>query len=774
MRRKVNYSLLIVLAASLLILSCDQNSNKLLYKDPDQPVEVRVQDLLSRMTLEEKIAQMSEVGCDDMIQDNLVKSALISEKVLQRGIGAIHGFTLSSKEYAKISNRIQKDLLEKSRLGIPALFVGEGLHGMVQDGATIFPQAIGMASTWNSDLIRQVGKTIHKEASAVGMNQVLSPVLDIARELRWGRVEETYGEDPYLVGRISKAFITGLQKGNKRKPTIVSTAKHFIAYSEPRGGLNLASSPGGNHTLFNIHLPPFKTAIQEANVLSVMNSYNSYDGNPVASNENLLTNLLRDQWGFQGYVYSDWGSIHMLHSFHKVAPSLANAGKQAVEAGVDLEAPGPSCYQHLDSLVENNIVSESTIDTAVARVLRTKFKIGLFENPFVDTSAIDDKIHTQKHIKLSKKVADESLVLLKNEKDLLPLGEDIKSVALIGPNADQVQFGDYTWSRKNKYGITVREGLEQLKGNKLKVNYAKGCDLTSLDKSGFPEAVQKAKTSDVAIVCIGTASASLARDYSNSTSGEGFDLSDTDPTGVQRELVQKVYRTGTPTIVVLIQGKPFSIPWMKENVPAILEAWYPGEQGGLSIAEALIGKVNPSGRLPVSFPKSVGHLPCYYNYLPTDKGYYRSPGEYGDPGRDYVFSRPEPLWPFGFGLSYTEFKYNNIELSDTTINSDGHINIAVTVKNTGQRSGKETVQLYIRDKYGSIVRPVKELKDFQKIALKPSQSKTITFQQNINDWGYYNNQGDYLLEPGSFEIMIGRNSREIELKKTVQYISEAS
>jgi beta-glucosidase len=464
----------------------------------------------------------------------------------------------------------------------------------------------------------------------------------------------------------------------------------------------------------------------------------------------------------------------MLHSFQKVAPSLANAGKQAVEAGVDLEAPGPACYQYLDSLVNKNIVKESTIDTAVARVLRTKFKIGLFEKPFVDTTAIDDKIHTEQHIKLSKKVADESLVLLKNEKDLLPLGDDIKSVALIGPNADQVQFGDYTWSRKNKYGLTIREGLEQLKGNKLKVNYAKGCDMISLDKSGIPEAVQKAKNSDVAIVCIGTASASLARDYSNSTSGEGFDLSDTDPTGVQRELVQQVYRTGTPTIVVLIQGKPFSIPWMKENVPAILEAWYPGEQGGLSIAEALFGKVNPSGRLPVSFPKSVGHLPCYYNYLPTDKGYYRSPGEYGDPGRDYVFSRPEPLWPFGFGLSYTEFEYNNIEVSDTTINSDGQINIAVTVKNTGQRSGKETVQLYIRDKYGSIVRPVKELKDFQKITLEPGQTKTITFQQNIRDWGYYNNQGDYLLEPGDFEIMIGRNSREIELKKTVQYISEAS
>jgi len=747
---------------------------KPVYKDPNQPIEKRVQDLLSRMTLEEKIAQMSEVGCDDMIQDNLVKSALISEKVLQKGVGTIHGFTLSSKEYAKISNRIQKDLLEKSRLGIPALFIGEGLHGMVQDGATIFPQAIGMGSTWNSGLINEVGKTIHKEASAVGMNQVLSPVLDVARELRWGRVEETYGEDPYLVERMSKAFITGLQKGSKSKPTIASTPKHFIGYSEPRGGLNLASSPGGNYTLFNIHMPPFKKAIKEVNVLSVMNSYNSYDGNPVASNENLLTNILRDRWGFQGYVYSDWGSVHMLHSFHKVAPSLANAGKQAVEAGVDLEAPGPSCYQHLDSLVNNNIVNQSTIDTAVARILRTKFKIGLFENPFVDTSAIDDKIHTKKHVKLSKKVADESLVLLKNENDILPLQDDIKSVALVGPNADQVQFGDYTWSRKNKYGITVREGLEQLKGNKLKINYAKGCDMTSLDKSGIPEAVQKAKTSDVAVVCIGTSSASLARDYSNSTSGEGFDLSDTEPTGVQRELVQQIYKTGTPTIVVLIQGKPFSIPWMKENIPAILEAWYPGEQGGLSIAEALFGEVNPSGSLPVSFPKSVGHLPSYYNYLPTDKGYYRSPGEYGDPGRDYVFSKPESLWPFGFGLSYTEFKYKNIKVSDTTIDYNGDIDISVTIKNIGKRSGKEIVQLYIRDKYGSIVRPVKELKDFKKVTLDPGLSKTITFQQNMKDWGYYNNQGEYLLEPGFFEIMIGRNAREIEFSKTIKYTPRKS
>ena len=769
MDRTLKYYLLIIFAGSLLLLNCNQGNSKPLYKDPNQPVEIRVQDLLSRMTLEEKIAQMSEVGCDNMIQDNLVKSALISEKVLQNGVGAIHGFTLSSMEYAKISNRIQQELLNNSRLGIPALFIGEGLHGVVQDGATIFPQAIGMASTWNPDLINKVSTAIHNEARAVGMNQVLSPVLDVAREQRWGRVEETYGEDPYLIGQMAHAFITGLQQGNNDRKTIAATPKHFIAYSEPRGGLNLASSPGGWYNLYNIHFPPFKKVVRDADVLSLMNSYNSYDGYPVSSNHKILTEILRKRWGFDGYIYSDWGSIHMIHSFHKTAKSTAEAGKFAVEAGIDLEAPGPACYQHLDSLVRNNIVDKQVIDTAAARVLRTKFKIGLFEDPFVDIDEVEKRINTKEHIKLSKKVADESLVLLKNDDNILPISGNINSIAVIGPNADQVQFGDYTWSRNNQDGITVLEGIQQVAETNTKINYAKGCDLTSLDKSGFPKAIQAARTSAVAIVCIGTASASLARDYSKATSGEGFDLADTSPTGVQLELVKQIHKTGTPTIVVLIQGKPFSISWMKANIPGIIEAWYPGEQGGLSIAEAIFGKSNPSGRLPISFPKSVGHLPCFYNYLPTDKGYYRSPGEYGDPGRDYVFSSPESLWPFGFGLSYSEFEYQNVEFSDSSLQKGEKLTVSVTIKNTGEITGKETVQLYIRDIYSSVLRPVKELKAFKKVEIEPGETETINLTVNTRDMGYYNNKGEYLLEPGTFTVMIGENSRDIMFKSKITY-----
>lgn len=750
-------------------LKKNENNRTQIYKDPGFPVNDRVADLLSRMTLEEKIAQMSEASCDDLKEENQAKTTKFSFEKYKHGVGTIDGFTLSVREYASAVNKIQKYLVEETRLGIPAIFITESLHGIVQNGGTIYPQSIAMASTWDPDMVWKVACQIRKELKAIGVSQTLSPDLDLARELRWGRIEETYGEDPYLASRMGVAMIRGLQEGREPDGTLlIANAKPFLTYSSPLGGLNLASTPGGWYDLYNTYLPPFRAAIREAQVLSVMSAYNSYDGVPLNANREIYTDLLRTELGFKGYVYSDWGAVSMLQEFHKVAKTPLDAAELAIKAGIDLEAPSPWAYSHLDRLVKLGRVDLSTIDSAVARILYVKFASGLFEHPFVDKSQIDHIIHNPAHVAMSKKMADESIVLLKNENNLLPLNiSTIKSIAIIGPNADQVQFGDYTWSRDNKDGITVRQGIRQVAGHDVKIHYAKGCDLTTLDGSGISKAVKAAKKSDVAILVIGTASASLARDYLNCTSGEGYDLTSLNPTGKQTELVQAVHATGKPTIVVLIQAKPFSIPWMKEHIPAIVEAWYPGEMGGLSIAEVLFGKINPGGKIPVSFPKSVGHLPCYYNYLPTDKGYYKEPGAYGHPGRDYVFSSPDPLWAFGYGLSYTTFSYDSFKIENPDLTFNDQIVVHVDIKNTGSHEGKEVVQLYIRDEYCSVVRPVKELKAFKKINLMPGETKTVKLTVNLKDCGYYDNKGNYLLEPGNFIIMVGAASDDIKFSEKV-------
>jgi len=770
---KIRYIGVIItfLVVATIVSSCsDKTNGKEIYKNSRFPVEKRVTDLLHRMTLEEKIAQLSEAGCDNMKEDNNAKTTRFIAEKFKFGVGTIHGFTLNVSEYAKAVNSIQKYLVQDTRLGIPAIFLSECLHGLVQDGATIFPQSIAMASSWNPELVWSVGCAIRREVKSIGASQVLSPDLDLARELRWGRIEETYGEDPYLASRMGVSMIKGLQEGAKPDGTyLIANAKPFLTYSAPLGGLNLASTPGGWYDLYNTYLPPFKAAIQEANVLSVMSAYNSYDGEALNASKEIYTNLLRNQLGFKGYVYSDWGAVSMLHSFHKVADSYTKAGKLALEAGIDLEAPSPLCYQHLDSLVRHNIVDIKVIDQAVSRILYVKFLAGLFENPFVDEKTLKSQIHPPEHVALSKKMADESIVLLKNENNLLPLdASKLKSIAVIGPNADQVQFGDYTWSRDNMDGVTLLEGLKNILPKNVVVNYAKGCDLVTLGTEGIKDACRAAQKSDVAVVVIGTASASLARDYSNSTSGEGFDLTSLDPTGMQEQLVEAIAATGKPTIVVLIQGKPFSIPWIKDNVPAIVEAWYPGEKGGLSIAEILFGKINPSGRLPVSFPQSVGHLPCYYNYLPTDKGFYRQRGSYIKPGRDYVFSEPSALWPFGFGLSYTTYSYDKMELSASKLSFDDELNITVDVSNKGDIDGKETVQLYIRQEYCSILRPVKELRAFKKVNIKAGETEQITLKLKMRDCGYYNNKGKYLLETGKFFIMVGSSSEDIKFRKIIE------
>lgn len=747
----------------LLLISFSGFAQKVvpLYKNPTQPVEARVKDLIKRMTLQEKVAQMQDLSFSDVSVSTTIDLSKLNDHLKGLGYGCFEGMGLTVEQYALAIDELQKYLLQKTRLSIPILSTSEALHGCVHIGATIFPQAIALGSTFNPVLVNAMTKLITKELKVQGINQVLSPDLDLARELRWGRVEETYGEDPYLVSRMGVAYVKGFTENN-----IICTLKHFAAHGSPRGGFNLASVAGGERELRSLYLKPFEAVIKEAHPLSIMNAYSSYDGIPMASSHHLLTDILRNEFGFQGYVYSDWGAVEMLYSFHHTAKDPADAALQAVKAGLDEEI-WSNCFEKLDSLVSSGALQVHYIDTAVSRILRAKFTIGLFEHPYPDLSNLKTDMHSSQAIQLAKEIARESIVLLKNEDQLLPLKGNINSIAVIGPSADHVQFGDYTWTNDNKYGITPLQGIQAIADPKTKINYAKGCDTWSQNKNGFADAIEAASKSDVVVIFVGSSSASPGYPHPNATSGEGYDLSDLTLPGVQEDLIKAIKTTGKPIVVVLVSGKPFAIPWIKENIPAIIEQWYPGEQGGNAIAEVLFGKVNPSGKLNVSFPKSVGHLPVFYNYYPTDKGYYNKRGSIDTPGKDYVFSSPDPLWAFGTGLSYTTFEYQNMNLSKQSLTPDETCHIEVTVKNTGNVDGKEVVQLYVRDKVSSVVTPIHELKRFEKVFIKAGETAIVKFDLPINELALYNVDMKKIVEAGEFELQAGTASDQIKLIKTI-------
>lgn len=755
----------------LLSVSCIVPAQTPVYKDASAPVEARVDDLLARMTLQEKVDQMCMVGLRDVAST-------------KRMYGTCDSPFESVENIARISQDARRQSLDSTRLGIPAIQVAECLHGLLAYGATIFPQAIAQGSTWNPDLIEEMASAIAEEATAAGVDQALSPLFDLIRDARYGRNEECYSEDPYLTGKMGVAFVTGMQgspeitKDRIPDGKIMCTAKHFAAYSIPWAGMNLAPASVGERELRSLHLVPFEMAVKEGNVYALMPSYNEIDGIPAHASHFLLTDVLRDEWNFPGYTFSDYGSGSHLYNFHKVAADNREAALMAVNAGLDVEAARPDIYSQLVSLVKDGKVNEELIDRAVRRILTAKFKAGLFEKRPVDPEKAKSKLRTTGHVELARKIAEESIVLLKNDSSILPLDKSgIKSIAVIGPNADQVQYGDYSYTRDNKSGVTILEGIKELLGNGVKVNYAKGCGITSLDKSGFDEAVKVAENSDVAVVVLGETSVILSglgwgqgpgEDESQDpfTTGEGYDLTDINPLGVQRELVQAIHATGTPVVLVLVHGRPWSIDWEKENIPAILEAWYPGEKGGNAVANILFGEVNPSGRLNCTFPQSVGHIPVFYNHKPSAKGINREPGTPEKPGRDYVFSSPDPLFSFGHGLSYTQFSYSDMQVKDDVDGKDT-IEACVTVTNTGDRKGKEVVQLYVNDKVSSVTTPVMELKGFEKIELDSGESKTVKFRLSLKNLGLWNSRMEYVTEPGEFEIMIGKSSDDIQCRKTV-------
>ncbi|MGN8070383.1 glycoside hydrolase family 3 N-terminal domain-containing protein [Mucilaginibacter sp. 22184] len=763
---------------SLFLFGCTVGlalaANAQIYKNPKAPVAQRVTDLLKRMTLEEKVGQM----CMSSLSE--AKNSKIAFGVLESPFTNVRDVALKSAAAKKYSR-------EQTRLGIPPIQIGECLHGQLAAGATTFPQAIAQGSTWNPALIEQMGQAISREASTSGVDEALSPLFDLIRDARYGRVEECFAEDPYLVGQLGSAFVRGMQGDPKDTRNsfafdkIMCTGKHFAAYSKPIAGINLAPAEIGERELRSMFLAPFRDVVQDANIAAIMPSYNEIDGIPAHSNEFLLKQVLRKEWGFKGYVFSDYGGLSQLYDFHKIAKDATEAALLGMKAGVDLEAARPDVYPHLIELVKAGKIKESQIDTAVARILTLKFKAGLFEKPLADTALIKDRVHTPDHIRLSQQIAEESIVLLKNDNNLLPLNiSKLKSIAVIGPNANKVQYGDYSFTRDNLSGVNVLEGIKQFAGNSIKVNYAKGCELTGLDKSGFDEAVKTAQESDAVVVVLGTTSVVFQGVGWNGqapgnepkdpfTCGEGYDVTDISPQGVQRELLQAVYKTGKPVILVLENGRPWSISWEKENVPAILEAWYPGERGGTALANILFGKVNPSGRLNMSIPQSTGHIPVFYNYVASSRGNNREPGTVEKPGRDYVFSSTDPLFAFGFGLSYTSFDYSNLKVSKARFGKNEQVTISVDVKNTGNLAGKEVVQLYLGNKVNSVSTPVMSLKRFSKVAIEPGEVKTVSFTISAKDIAIWNHQMKQVTEPGSFDVMIAKAANNIVLKKQLEY-----
>ena len=604
-------------------------NDKPLYKNPDAPIENRVEDLLRRMTLQEKVLQLQNkpVGRIDEI-----------ERVFGgQSYGCTHEMGRTAEECARIYNELQNYMLTKTRLGIPILTAVEGIQGILQNNSTLFPHAIAQGSTFNPGLIERMTEAAGAEAATMGIHQVLSPVFDIARELRWGRVEETYGEDPYLIAEMGIGFVKGYQKHR-----ITCTPKHFVAHGTPTGGLNCAFVSGGEREFRSMHLYPFARVIKEADPLCIMSCYSAYDGIPVSASPYYMTDVLRDELGFKGYVYSDWGSVDRVMTFHYAASTREEAARLSLIAGVDLDVD--SDYETLEQQVKENIIDESYIDKAVRRVLYVKFALGLFDRPyFGDPKQVKKVVRSAEHIALAKEIADESAILLENKNNILPLDlSKYKSIAVIGPNSNQTIFGDYAWTTPDtKEGVTLYQGLKEVMKNKVKLQQADGCDWWSQKEENIADAVRIVEQSDLAIVAVGTRSTFLGRGPRYSTAGEGFDLSSLELPGKQMELLKAVKATGKPMVVVFISGKPLVMTWAKENADAVLAQWYAGEQQGRSMADILVGNVNPSGRVNVSFPRSTGNTPCFYNYFPTDRVQrFDRPGTYEEPAGHYIFEHP--------------------------------------------------------------------------------------------------------------------------------------
>ncbi|MCB8983970.1 MAG: glycoside hydrolase family 3 C-terminal domain-containing protein [Ardenticatenaceae bacterium] len=740
------------------------------YQDPALPIADRVTDLLARMTLDEKLAQMTIFGFPGEQPRLEVEGPLDVDLLRQNwphGVGGIGrvGLYRGSRETAVAANTIQHYAMHETRLGIPILIIDEALHGLMGWHATSFPQAIGLAATWDPALVEQAFTAAAAEMRARGSHWALTPVLDLARDPRWGRTEETYGEDPHLAAQMGAAAIFGLQGRAPDHPAdrVLATAKHFAVHGQPEGGTNCAPANYAEREIREVFLRPFQTAVQIARAATIMASYNEINGIPVHKNKWLLQDVLRGEWGFDGLIISDGGGIRDLERLHHVAADRADAARQALESGIEYELD--DCFALLKEQVAAGLVDEALIDTAVARILGLKFALGLFENSLVEPEQAAATVHSPAHRALALEAARKTITLLQNEplpggQPLLPLDTAaLKRVAVIGPNAARVHQGGYSVQAED--GVSVLDSIRHYLDGQAEVVYAEGCRITQ-DGGGWPawwrdavvpsdpaedaariqEATAVAQSADVAILVLGENEGVCREGWSRDHLG---DRSSLDLPGAQEALLQAVAATGVPVVLVLINGRPLSIQWAADHIPAILECWYVGEAGGTAVAETIFGANNPGGKLPITFPRSVGQIPAFYNHKPSAR-------------RGYLFHDNTPLFPFGHGLSYTTFAYSDLEIIPPAIPPDGAVTISVTVTNTGQRAGDEVVQLYLRDCLSSVTRPVRELKGFQRLTLQPGESRRVAFTLTPTDLALLDEAMRLVVEPGEFAVMVGGRS----------------
>ena len=759
------------------------------YKNPAASALKRTKDLIARMTLAEKAAQMMCVWqekAQKLVDAEGNFDPAKAKAAFKRGEGlgqvgrpsdagapaAAPWMGRNAKQMAELTNAIQKFFLEESRLGIPVVFHEECLHGHAARDGTSFPQPIGLGATFNPELVEALYAMTAYEARVRGTHQALTPVVDVARDPRWGRVEETYGEDPFLNTQLGIAAVRGFQgdASFKDKRHVIATLKHFAAHGQPESGENCAPVNISERVLRETFLHPFKDCIQQAGAISVMASYNEIDGVPSHASQWLLRDVLRKEWGFKGFVVSDYYSIWELshrpdtHG-HFVAADKKEACRLAVEAGVNIELPEPDCYLHLAELVRNGLLKEKQLDDLIAPMLFWKFKLGLFDDPYVDPVEAERVVGCEKHRALARQAARETITLLKNENHLAPLNPaTLKTIAVIGPNANRPLLGGY--SGAPKHNVTVLEGIQAKLRSRVKVLHAEGCKITANgswqqdevvasdpaeNRKQIAEAVAVAQRSDVVVLAIGGNEQTSREAWSLKHMGDRTSL---DLIGRQDELVDALAATGKPLVVLLFNGRPLSINNVVEKAAVIFECWYLGQECGDAVADVLFGDFNPSGKLPISIPRSVGQLPIFYNHKPSAR-------------RGFLWDDARPLFPFGFGLSYTKFKLRNVRLEKKRIARDGSTRVRVEVTNTGKRAGMEVVQLYIRDLVSSVTRPVKELKGFRKIELQPGETQTIALGITPATLAFYDVNMNYVVEPGDFEIMVGTSSRDEDLEKVI-------
>ncbi len=742
-----------ILAGFLLLAQCRAQQAQpapgadALYRQANAPVERRIDDLLGRMTLEEKVRQLDLYSSAPMDKylvkgrpTNAAPDAIFLPEKAQAlwgdlGLGGIHELYPTAEQ----SNSVQSWIIAHNRLGIPVLFTGEGLHGFYEGTATVFPAPINLAATWNPEIARQTGAAIATETRATGVDMILAPVLDLARDPRWGRIEEDFGEDPYLTGQLGLAYVLGAQGDSLATDhTVVAEPKHFVGHGSPEGGTNTSPVHIGERELRSVMLKSFEPAIRDGHAKGVMAAYHEIDGIPITADPLVLKTILRQEWGFQGFVLADDGAIRRLYSVHHVAATPKDAACMAIRSGVDMQFYDfdPNVFhQALIDCVHEGSLAQADVDRAVRSVLRVKFELGLFDHPFVDTTLSARVQRSPAHLALSLQSARESMTLLKNDGNLLPLPKSIQRIAVIGPNANVARYGDYS---KEEWGerISTLQGIRAIVPQAA-VNFDEGKDI--------PSAVAIAKAADVVLLGLGE---------NQQISGEGHDRSNLDLPGNQEQLLEAIVATGKPVVLVLENGRPLTIGWAKEHVPAILETWYPGEFGGTAIAETLFGDNNPAGRLTITFPRSTGELPDFYN---------------SDPSRNtkYVDDDGKPLFPFGFGLSYTTFRYDHLVATAPAAGSHGDVGVTVDVTNTGSREGDEVAQLYLRENVTSVETPRKSLVGFSRIHLKPKETRTVSFRVPQEQLAIWNADGKWVVEPGNFTIWAGGSS---EAPLTTQFV----